>query len=119
METGVLFYEVEHPFIYENPTFGSYYIYCREPCIRLYILRDRPFLHLLDSPDFDLDMSYDFSLSWLHPDAPGHPFSRPPIPAQPLNQAAPEPDVDKAYIPDPPSDVIIPPALQAPLSPIE
>ncbi|KAL4328528.1 hypothetical protein AHAS_Ahas13G0209100 [Arachis hypogaea] len=94
METGVLFYELEHPYIYEDSMFHSYYILAAESCIQLYVLRDHPFQHPLDNPYFDPDAPYEFLLSWLHPDTPDHPFSNGleySYPAQPVNQAAPEP----------------------------
>ncbi|KAL4293994.1 hypothetical protein AHAS_Ahas18G0183700 [Arachis hypogaea] len=84
METKVMFYELYPPFIYEDPTFRNYYIFGVEPSICLYVLRDRPFTHLKDSPDFDSDQPYDFPLSWLYPDGHGYLFPGPPIHAQAL-----------------------------------
>ncbi|KAL4371624.1 hypothetical protein AHAS_Ahas06G0184400 [Arachis hypogaea] len=40
----------------------------------MYILRDHPFRHPIDTPQFNPDMPYEFPLQWLHPDAPFHPF---------------------------------------------
>ncbi|KAL4373598.1 hypothetical protein AHAS_Ahas05G0097800 [Arachis hypogaea] len=94
IETGILFYEVDQPYIYEDPVFHSCYTLTTEPRMRLYVLCDHPFQHLLVSPSFDPDAPYEFSLSWLYPDAPGYPFPDGPghpHPAQPVNQATPKP----------------------------
>ncbi|QHO12401.1 uncharacterized protein DS421_15g506620 [Arachis hypogaea] len=121
METGVIFYEVKDLYIYEDPVYHGYYILSVEPCMRFYALQNRPFQHPLYSPLFDPDDPYDFSLSWLHPDAPGHPFSdvpRHPILVQPLNEAAPEPNIPDElelagdYVP------MIPPVWDFPPEPI-
>ncbi|QHO07386.1 uncharacterized protein DS421_14g463210 [Arachis hypogaea] len=67
-----------------------------EPRIRRYALPNQAFQHPLSSPYFDPDAPYDFPLSWLHPDAPGHPFPdgpEHPILVQPLNEAAREPNI--------------------------
>ncbi|KAL4275665.1 hypothetical protein AHAS_Ahas20G0129900 [Arachis hypogaea] len=77
METRALFYELEYPYKYKDSIFGSYYIIAMDPCIRLYVIRDHPFQHSLDSPDFDSNAPYE-----------------------PVNQAAPEPDLVDAYVPE-------------------
>ncbi|KAL4390707.1 hypothetical protein AHAS_Ahas03G0172000 [Arachis hypogaea] len=92
MEAGVLLYELDPPFIYEDLIFISYYILGAESHVCLYILRDKPFTHLIDSLDFNLDQLYDFSISWLHPNGHDYSFSGPPIHTQPLHQVTPEPD---------------------------
>ncbi|QHO20151.1 uncharacterized protein DS421_11g335370 [Arachis hypogaea] len=100
METGMIFHEFEDPYIYEDPVYYGYYILSAEPPMRRYVLQNCPFQHPLSSLHFDPDAPYDFSLSWLHPDAPVHPFPddpEHPIPAQPLNVVEPEP-----IIPDDP-----------------
>ncbi|KAL4373268.1 hypothetical protein AHAS_Ahas05G0064800 [Arachis hypogaea] len=63
MEMGLIFYELDPLFIYEDSTFGSYYVLGIKPRVRLYVLRDRPFAHPINSLDFDPDQLYDFSLS--------------------------------------------------------
>ncbi|QHN77833.1 uncharacterized protein DS421_19g656260 [Arachis hypogaea] len=121
METGVIFYEFEDPYVYEDPVHHSYFIMGLEPRIRQYALPNRAFQHPLSSLHFDPDALYDFPLSWLHPDAPGHPFPddpEHPIPAQPLNEAVPEP-----IIPDEPELAddyvpVIPPEWDFPPEPI-
>ncbi|KAL4390443.1 hypothetical protein AHAS_Ahas03G0145600 [Arachis hypogaea] len=35
----------------------------------MYILRDHPLRHLINTPHYNLDMPYEFLLHWLHPDA--------------------------------------------------
>ncbi|KAL4316736.1 hypothetical protein AHAS_Ahas15G0314900 [Arachis hypogaea] len=40
----------------------------------MYVLRDHPFQHPINTPLFNSDMPYEFPLAWLHPDAPHHPF---------------------------------------------
>ncbi|KAL4393795.1 hypothetical protein AHAS_Ahas02G0087700 [Arachis hypogaea] len=64
-------------------------------------MRDHPFQHPLNSPNFDLDAPYEFPLSWLHPDVPGHPFPNGPylFLTQSMNQAALEPNLMDAHVP--------------------
>ena len=117
----MIFYEFEDPYVYEDPVHHSYFIMGLEPRIRRYALPNRAFQHPLSSPHFDPDAPYDFPLSWLHPDAPGHPFPddpEHPIPAQPLNEVKPEP-----IIPDEPELAgdyvpVIPPEWNFPPEPI-
>ena len=121
MDSGVIFYEVEDLYIYEVPVYYGYYILSAELHMRRYALQNRPFQHPLYSPLFDPDDPYDFPLSWLHPDAPGHPFPddhRHSTPAQPLNEVVPEP-----IIPDDPELAgdyvpVIPPEWDFPPEPI-
>ncbi|KAL4328142.1 hypothetical protein AHAS_Ahas13G0170500 [Arachis hypogaea] len=35
----------------------------------MYILRDHPLRHLINTPHYNPDMPYEFLLHWLHPDA--------------------------------------------------
>ncbi|KAL4394159.1 hypothetical protein AHAS_Ahas02G0124100 [Arachis hypogaea] len=60
METGILFYELDHTYIYEYPVHHSFYIVVAEPRIRLYVLRDHPLQHLIDIPFFDPDALMSF-----------------------------------------------------------
>ncbi|KAL4344381.1 hypothetical protein AHAS_Ahas11G0172700 [Arachis hypogaea] len=95
METRILFYELDHPHIYKDPVYHSFYIIAAEPRVRLYVLRDHPFQHPIDIPFFDLDTPYEFPLSWLHPGAPYHPFPDETIhfhPVQPEDQVVPPSD---------------------------
>ncbi|KAL4343925.1 hypothetical protein AHAS_Ahas11G0127100 [Arachis hypogaea] len=72
---------------------------------RIYILRDHPFSHSINTPQFNLDMPYEFSLQWLHPDAPFHPFHDGPVPHQHRGQFAdqvdPESEPMEKHIPKP------------------
>ena len=43
METGVIFYEVEDLYIYEDPVYYGYYILSAEPRMRRYVLQNCPF----------------------------------------------------------------------------
>ncbi|RYQ84783.1 hypothetical protein Ahy_B10g104262 isoform A [Arachis hypogaea] len=78
----------------------------------MYILRDHPFHHPIDTPQFNPDMSYEFSLQWLHPDAPFHPFHDGPVPHQhsdqPADQADPEPEPMEEHFPEPVPEEDIP-----------
>ncbi|KAL4396662.1 hypothetical protein AHAS_Ahas01G0114300 [Arachis hypogaea] len=40
----------------------------------MYVLRDHPFRHPINTQLFNPDMSYEFSLAGLYPDASHHPF---------------------------------------------
>ncbi|KAL4381709.1 hypothetical protein AHAS_Ahas04G0160600 [Arachis hypogaea] len=74
METGVIFYEFEQSYVYEDPVLHSFYMVVAESRVCKYIIRDNPFQHSLASPIFDLDARYAFSLSWFHLDSIHHPF---------------------------------------------
>ncbi|KAL4305637.1 hypothetical protein AHAS_Ahas16G0098200 [Arachis hypogaea] len=74
METGVIFYEMDPPYIYEDIVQHRFYVVAAEIRTRMYILRDHPFHHPIDTPQFNPNMPYEFPLQWLHPDAPFHPF---------------------------------------------
>ncbi|QHN86272.1 uncharacterized protein DS421_16g544680 [Arachis hypogaea] len=90
----MIFYEFEDRYVYEDPVYYGYYILSAEPRMRRYVLQNCPFQHPLSTLLFDPDAPYDFSLSWLLPDAPVHPFPdgpEHPILAQPLNVVEPEP----------------------------
>ncbi|KAL4287665.1 hypothetical protein AHAS_Ahas19G0208900 [Arachis hypogaea] len=133
MDTGVLIYKVDHPYIHEDPMHGEYYIYCAEPCLCNYVVRGRPFQHPTSTNFFYLDALYDFPLSWLHlggpripypeeqmplppdyPLPPDTPLPDEPIPAQPIHEVAHAPFVlDEWGIP------ILPPELNPPPELIE
>ncbi|KAL4371465.1 hypothetical protein AHAS_Ahas06G0168500 [Arachis hypogaea] len=74
METGILFYEMEPPYVYEDLEQHRFYIVAVEIRIHMYILRDHPLRYLINTLLFNLDMHYDFPLHWFHPDALFHPF---------------------------------------------
>ncbi|KAL4329284.1 hypothetical protein AHAS_Ahas13G0284700 [Arachis hypogaea] len=74
MKTGVILYEFEQPYMYENPVFHSFYVLAMELRVRKYVVRDHPFQHSLASTLFDLDAPYAFLLFWLHLDSVHHPF---------------------------------------------
>ena len=40
MDTEVLLYEINHPYVYDNPVCDEYYIYCAAPRVRNYVVRD-------------------------------------------------------------------------------
>ncbi|KAL4357107.1 hypothetical protein AHAS_Ahas09G0153600 [Arachis hypogaea] len=63
----------------------------------MYILRDHPFSHPIDTPQFNLDMPYEFPLQWLHPDAPFHPFHDGPedIPVEQISVSSSEPSSEE------------------------
>ncbi|KAL4321784.1 hypothetical protein AHAS_Ahas14G0145100 [Arachis hypogaea] len=63
METSVILFELERPYVYENPVLHSFYVVATEPRLRKYVVRDLPFQHPLASPLFDLDAPYAFLLS--------------------------------------------------------
>ncbi|KAL4321934.1 hypothetical protein AHAS_Ahas14G0160100 [Arachis hypogaea] len=71
----------------------------------MYILRDYPFRHLINTPFFKPDMPYEFSLHWLHLNASFHPFHDGPIPHQhhdqPEDQVVPEPEPMEEHVPEP------------------
>ncbi|KAL4276066.1 hypothetical protein AHAS_Ahas20G0170000 [Arachis hypogaea] len=79
---------------------------------RMYILRDHPFHHPIDTPQFNPDMPYEFPLQWLHPDAPFHLFHDGPVPHQhpdqPADQADPEPEPMEEHFPEPVPEEDIP-----------
>ncbi|QHN99979.1 uncharacterized protein DS421_13g402520 [Arachis hypogaea] len=91
MDTRVLFYEVDHPYIHEDPMRDEYYIYCGEPRIRNYVVRGKPFQHPISIPFFDLDAPYDFPPSWLHPGRPGIPHPKEQMPPPPDYPPPPDP----------------------------
>nr|XP_025685082.1 uncharacterized protein LOC112785875 [Arachis hypogaea] len=78
----------------------------------MYILRDHPFHHPIDTPQFNPDMPYEFPLQWLHPDAPFHLFHDGPVPHQhpdqPADQADPEPEPMEEHFPEPVPEEDIP-----------
>ncbi|KAL4321648.1 hypothetical protein AHAS_Ahas14G0131500 [Arachis hypogaea] len=74
METGVLFYEMDPPYIYKNLIQYRFYVVAAEIRTRMYVLHDHPFRHLINTPHFNPDMPYEFPLYWLDLDAPFHPF---------------------------------------------
>ncbi|QHO52113.1 uncharacterized protein DS421_2g36770 [Arachis hypogaea] len=82
METGIIFYEMDPPYIYEDIVQHRFYVVATEIRTRMYILRDHHFHHPIDTPQFNPDMPYEFLLQWLHPDAPFHPFHDGPVPHQ-------------------------------------
>ncbi|KAL4381796.1 uncharacterized protein DS421_4g126330 [Arachis hypogaea] len=96
MDTRVIFYEMDPPYIYEDIVHHKFYVVAADFRTRMYILRDHPFRHPIDTPQFNPDMPYEFPLQWLHPDAPFHPFHDGPVPHQhpdqPADQADPEPE---------------------------
>ncbi|KAL4276411.1 hypothetical protein AHAS_Ahas20G0204500 [Arachis hypogaea] len=108
METRVLFYDLEHLRIYEDPVQHSFYIVASEHRVCMYVLRDHCFRHPINTLLFNLDMPYEFSLAWLHPDIPHHPFHDGPglhhHPVQPEDHVVLEPDPVEEYIPEPSSD---------------
>ncbi|KAL4371591.1 hypothetical protein AHAS_Ahas06G0181100 [Arachis hypogaea] len=57
METGILFYEFPHSYIYEDQVHRRFYIVAAEPRVRLYMIRAQAFQHPIDSPYFDPDAS--------------------------------------------------------------
>ncbi|KAL4371762.1 hypothetical protein AHAS_Ahas06G0198200 [Arachis hypogaea] len=74
MEMGVIFYEFEQSYVYEDPVLHNFYVVVAESRVRKYVVRDHPIQHLSASPLFDSDAPYSFSLSWLHPDSVHLPF---------------------------------------------
>ncbi|KAL4316938.1 hypothetical protein AHAS_Ahas15G0335100 [Arachis hypogaea] len=74
MDTGVIFYELEQPYVYEDPVLHIFYVVAAKPRVCKYVVKDHPFQHSLASTLFDLDAPYDFPLSWLHPDSIHYPF---------------------------------------------
>ncbi|QHN93873.1 uncharacterized protein DS421_17g596390 [Arachis hypogaea] len=112
METGVIFYEMDPPYIYEDIVQHRFYVVAAEIRTRMYILRDHPFHHPIDTPQFNPDMPYEFPLQWLHPDAPFHPFHDGPVPHQhpdqPADQADPEPEPMEEHFPEPVPEEDIP-----------
>ncbi|XP_057740449.1 uncharacterized protein LOC130957616 [Arachis stenosperma] len=105
METGVIFYKMDPPYIYEDIVQHRFYVVAAEIRTRMYILRDHPFHHPIDTPQFNPDMPYKFPLQWLHPDAPFQPFHDGPVPHQhldqPADQADPEPEPMEEHFPEP------------------
>ncbi|KAL4365361.1 hypothetical protein AHAS_Ahas07G0098400 [Arachis hypogaea] len=63
----------------------------------MYILRDHPFHHPIDTPQFNPDMPYEFPLQWLHPDAPFHPFcdGLEDIPVEQISVSSSEPSFEE------------------------
>ncbi|KAL4381300.1 hypothetical protein AHAS_Ahas04G0119700 [Arachis hypogaea] len=85
METRVLFYEMDPPYIYEDLVQHRFYIVAAEIRTRMYVLPDHPFRHLINTPHFNPDMPYEFPLHWLPLDASFYPFHDGPVPHQYLN----------------------------------
>ncbi|KAL4321533.1 hypothetical protein AHAS_Ahas14G0120000 [Arachis hypogaea] len=56
METGVIFYEMDPPYIYEDIVQHRFYVVGAEIRTRMYILHDHPFSHPIDTPQFNPDM---------------------------------------------------------------
>ncbi|KAL4357507.1 hypothetical protein AHAS_Ahas09G0193600 [Arachis hypogaea] len=79
METGVIFYELDYPYIYEDSMNRNFYVVVAEPRVRIYVLHNHSFQHPINTSHFNPDAPYGFSLSWLHPDAAHHPFPNGPI----------------------------------------
>ncbi|XP_020987566.1 WW domain-containing protein C2F3.14c-like [Arachis duranensis] len=71
MDTGVLFYEIDPPYIHEDP-------------VRAY---------------FNPDAPYDFPLSWLHPGGPGISHPEEQMPPPPDDPPPPEPPLPNEPIP--------------------
>ncbi|KAL4321935.1 hypothetical protein AHAS_Ahas14G0160200 [Arachis hypogaea] len=86
METGVLFYKMNPPCIYEDLVHHRFYVVAAEIRTRTYVLPNLPFRRPINTPLFNPDMTYEFPLHWLHPDALFHPFHDVPIPHQHPNQ---------------------------------
>ncbi|QHO28890.1 uncharacterized protein DS421_7g220580 [Arachis hypogaea] len=99
MDTGVLFYEINPPYIHEDPVRGEYYIYCVVPRIRNYIVRGRPFQYPIRTAYFNPDAPYDFPLSWLHLGGPGIPHPEEQMPPPPDYPPPPEPPLLDEPIP--------------------
>ncbi|KAL4371797.1 hypothetical protein AHAS_Ahas06G0201700 [Arachis hypogaea] len=105
METGVLFYETDPPYIYEDIVQHRVYVVAAEIRTRMYILCYHPFRHPVNTPHFNPDMPYEFLLHWLHPDALLHPFHDGLVPHQypdqPTDQVDPEFESMEEHIPEP------------------
>nr|XP_029149667.1 protein EARLY FLOWERING 5-like [Arachis hypogaea] len=99
MDTGVLFYEIDPPYINEDPVRGEYYIYCAVPRIRNYVVRGIPFQYPIRTAYFNPDAPYDFPLSWLHPGGPGIPHPEEQMPPPPDHPPPPEPPLPDEPIP--------------------
>ncbi|XP_020963521.1 phosphatase and actin regulator 4B-like, partial [Arachis ipaensis] len=99
MDTGVLFYEIDPPYIHEDPVRGEYYIYCAVPRIRNYVVPGRPFQYPIRTAYFNPDSPYDFPLSWLHPGGPGIPHPEEQMPPPPDHPPPPEPSLLDEPIP--------------------
>ncbi|QHN92969.1 uncharacterized protein DS421_17g588620 [Arachis hypogaea] len=101
METGVIFYEMDPPYIYEDIVHHRFYVVAAKIRTRMYILRDHPFHHPIDTPQFNPDMPYEFPLQWLHPDAPFNPFHDGPpvleedIPVEQISVSSSEPSSEE------------------------
>ncbi|KAL4371248.1 hypothetical protein AHAS_Ahas06G0146800 [Arachis hypogaea] len=89
-----------------------FYVVGAEIRTRMYILRDHPFSHPINTQKFNPDMPYKFPLHWLHPDAPFHPFHDGTMPHQHPDQLAdqvdPEPEPMEEHIPEPVPEEDIP-----------
>ncbi|XP_015960438.1 leucine-rich repeat extensin-like protein 6 [Arachis duranensis] len=99
MDTGVLFYEIDPPYIHEDPVRGEYYIYCAVPRIRNYVVHGRPFQYPIRTAYFNHDAPYDFPLSWLHPGGPEIPHPEEQMPPPPDYPPPPEPPLPDEPIP--------------------
>ncbi|XP_016206545.1 leucine-rich repeat extensin-like protein 6 [Arachis ipaensis] len=133
MDTGVLFYKIDPPYIHEDPVRGEYYIYCAVPHIRNYVVRGRSFQYPIRTAYFNPDAPYDFPLSWLHPGGPGIPHPEEQMPPPPDYPPPPEPPLADEPIPTqhiheaPPAPFVLdewgvpvlPPELDPLLEPIE
>ncbi|KAL4286784.1 hypothetical protein AHAS_Ahas19G0120800 [Arachis hypogaea] len=73
MESGVIFYELEHPYVYESSVLHNFYVVAVEPQV---LLEPGPIIddYIPESPPVDLDMSIE-SLSTCFSD----PFTIEPI----------------------------------------
>ncbi|KAL4315223.1 hypothetical protein AHAS_Ahas15G0163600 [Arachis hypogaea] len=60
METGVIFYEIEQPYVYNDPVFHSFYLVAAKPRVHKYLVRDNPFQHSLASPIFDPNAPFGY-----------------------------------------------------------
>ncbi|KAL4337122.1 hypothetical protein AHAS_Ahas12G0078600 [Arachis hypogaea] len=105
METGVLFYEMDIPYIYEDFVQRRFYVVAAEIRTCMYVIRDHPFHHSINTSLFNSDMPYEFLLHWLHPDASFHPFHDRPVPHQhpyqPEDQLVLETEPMEEHVPKP------------------
>ncbi|KAL4356462.1 hypothetical protein AHAS_Ahas09G0089100 [Arachis hypogaea] len=121
---------MDPPYIYEDIVQHRFAVVGAEIKTRMYILHDHLFSHPINTLQFNPDMPYEFSLQWIHPDAPFHPFHDGPMPNQypdqPADQVDPEPEPIEEHIPEPVPEEDIPveqisvssfePSLEEPLS---
>ncbi|KAL4316019.1 hypothetical protein AHAS_Ahas15G0243200 [Arachis hypogaea] len=105
METGVIFFEMDPPYIYEDIVQHRFYVVGAEIRTRMYILRIHLFSHPIDTPQFNPDMPYEFLLQWLRLDALFHLFHDKPMlhqhPDQLADQVDPEPEPVEEHILEP------------------